>query len=557
MKRKWLTPVAAMTVAGLLIAGCGTGSGNNTSNTTGSTGQPKDGGTLTVSTFSDIVNADPLFVTDTSSGDVDQFMYASLYDTDAKGNVVADPYSLASDNLQASADGLTYTVKMKTNAKWSDGQPVTADDVIYTINTILDPKSGSQLAPSFDHVKDIKKVDDHTLEIHMKSAYAPFPYSLTVQVVPSHILSKIAVKDLQKSKYGIDPATTVSDGPWNWTEWKQKEYLKFDRNPNYWGPKPHIDSVVYKIYADQNTEVQAMIKGDTDLNEAVPVTQLNAVKANKNITVLLAPGPQYEAVWFNFKSSNFPGGFDPFTGSKTRQAIAYALNRQGMVDSVLKGTGTLMNSPFLPTGWTGADAAATNFGFDPAKAKQLLQEDGWTPGSDGILTKGGHRFSFELQYNTGNSRRQQVAAVIQQNLKDVGIEVNPKGIDFSSWVDQNLNPGKFQAILLGENLTLDPDVSTLFDSKYFPPSGQNMMFYKDATVDKLLEQGLSTLDQNQRKTIYQQAAQAMSADLPQVFLYQYGLPEGLSSKVHYATADAPQAALPYGYFFHMQTWWLQ
>ncbi|GMA49961.1 peptide-binding protein [Alicyclobacillus contaminans] len=562
-KQKWLLPIATLSVTGLLLAGCGTGGNNAVGNTdngslNASTATPKDGGTLVVSSFSDIVTVNPLFIEDTASGDIQQLLYANVYDVDRKGNLVAEPWSLADGPLKISPDGLTYTVKLKPNAKWSDGQPVTADDLVWTINTILNPATGSVLLSNFDHVKSVKKIDEHTVQIQLKSVFAPFQYSLNFPVLPYHVLKNIAPKDLEKNPYGTDPTKTVTDGPWKWTEWNQKEYLRLDRDPNYWGPKPHIQTIMYKIYADQNTEVQALIKGDTDVNESVPIPQLNAVEARKNIDVILKPGPQYEYLAFNFQASNFPGNFDPFTGQKTRQAIAYALNCQGMLDSVLHGTGTLLNSPFLPApvGWTGAATAGTTYNYDPAKAKQLLKEDGWTPGPDGILQKDGHRFSFTLLYNTGNSRREQIATVIQQELKDVGIDCQPKAEDFSSLVANSLNPGKFQAVLMGQNMTVDPDVSVLFSSKYFPPNGENMGWYKNAQVDKLLAEGDATLDKTQRSKIYQQVAKIMSQDLPEVFLYQYGLPFAYSSNVHWNPQWAPEPSLPYGYFYGIQTWWV-
>ncbi|CAM3953752.1 ABC transporter substrate-binding protein [Alicyclobacillus pomorum] len=559
--RKWLLPIATLSIAGLLVAGCGNSggsnpSGNNANNATSE--QPKDGGTLTVGTWSDIVNCNPLFIEDNSSGEVDNFIFANIYDIDRTGNVKAEPWSLAEGPLQVSNGGLTYTFKLKPNAKWSDGQPVTADDVVWTIKTAANPDSGSAIVSNFDHVKDVKALDEHTVQITMKSVYAPLQYNLVFPALPAHILKNIPLKDLQKSGFGTDPSKTVTDGPWKWTKWEQKQYLQFDQNENYWGPKPHISTVIYKIYADQNTLTQAYIKGDVDLDEGIPVTQLSVTQQHKGLNVINAPGPQFEYFGFNFKPSNFPGGFDPFTGEKTRQAIAYALDTQSMVKDILKGAGQPLSSPFLkpPIGWTGADDAATKYNYDPQKAKELLTEDGWKPGPDGILQKDGHRFSFTFLYNTGNSRREQVAAVIQQELKAVGIEATPKALDFSSLIANYLNPGKYEAVLLGEVMSVDPDVSILYGSKYFPPNGQNMYWYKDDKVDQLLEEGVTTTDRAQRAKIYQQLAQELSQNLPAVFLYQYGIPFGYSSRVHWADADKPEPSLQYGYFYHMQNWWV-
>ncbi|CAM4435895.1 peptide-binding protein [Paenibacillus macerans] len=520
--------------------------------------EPVDGGTLTLSSFSDIVNVNPILINDTSSGDVEQFIFAKLYDLDREGNVAAEPWSLAAELPQISEDSKTYTVKLKDTAKWSDGQPVTADDIIYTFDTIRNPDTGAPGIGLYDKIDKMKKVDDHTVNITLKQVYAPFQYSLVQELAPAHILKDVPVKELQKNAFGTDPAKTVTSGPWKWTAWKQGESHTLDADPNYWGAvKPHISQVIYKIYADQNTEVQALLKGDTDHISAIPVTQVEAVKANKDIAIIQKPGAQYEYVNFNFDPKNFKDNYGLFAGQKTRQAIAYALNRQGMVDNVLKGVGALMNAPFLPDTWADPKDAAVNYPYDPEKAKQLLAEDGWVAGKDGILEKDGHRFSFELQYNAGNSRREQIAAIVQQNLKDVGIEVTPKAIDFAAWIDQNVTPGKYQAILLGWSLnTPDPDSENVFSSKYFPPAGQNSGWYKNEKLDQLWVDGYSTVDQAERQAIYKEVAKEISTDLPYVFLYQYGQAIGTGPRVHWAEEDRPEPSLGYGQYFHVIKWWV-
>ncbi|KIL36548.1 peptide ABC transporter substrate-binding protein [Cohnella kolymensis] len=520
---------------------------------------PVDGGTLTVSTFSDIVAVNPLFVGDTSSGDLETLIFAKLYDLDRNANLTAEPWSLAAELPQISADGLTYTIKLKTTPKWTDGKPVTADDVIFTFDTARNADAGSPLVSQYDKIEKMTKVDDQTVEIKLKQVYAPFQYALYQSIVPAHVLKDVPVKELKEHTYGVDPAKTVTSGPWKWTEWKKGQYIAVESYPEYWGEKkPHIAKVITKIYADQQTEVQALMKGDVDMTQAIPLTQIEAVKKDEDITVILAPGPQYEYVQFNFKDENFPDKYSPFKGQKTRQAIAYALNRQGMVDNVLKGSGALMNSPFLPGSWADPGDAAVNYEYSADKAKALLAEDGWKPGKDGILEKDGHRFSFELQYNSGNSRREGVSAIIQQNLKDVGIEVKPRGIDFATWIDQNITPGKFPAILLGWSLTNpDPDAESIFSSKYFPPAGQNGGWYVNEKLDEMWVKGQQVIDQAERAKIYKEIGKEISIDLPYVFLYQYGLPQGVNTKVvKWAEDDRPESQLAYGYLFHAINWWV-
>lgn len=574
-KRKWWSGLLVLSLVGVLFTGCSTN--NTATNSPSATAEssapaaseapassepaadgPVDGGTMVLSTFSDIVNINPLMINDTSSGDIAEFVFAKLYNLDREGNVKAEPWSLAADVPEISADGLTYTVKLKDGIKWSDGQPITADDVVFTVEMAKNPETGSPLTSQFDKVKTVEKVDDKTVKFTMNQVYAPFLYALVQAIVPAHVLKDVKAKEMQTNPYGTDPAKTVTNGPWKWTSWKQGDSHTLDADPNYWGEvKPHIAQLVYKIYADQNTEVQALLKGDTDHISAIPVTQVEAVKANDSISIIQKPGAQYEYVMFNFDSKNFKDNYGLFAGQKTRQAIAHALNRQGMVDNILKGVGALMNAPFLPDTWADPGDAAVNYDYNAETAKKLLAEDGWVAGKDKILTKDGHRFSFELQYNAGNSRREQVAAVIQQNLKEVGIEVTPKAIDFAAWIDQNVTPGKFQALLLAWSLnTPDPDSESVFSSKYFPPAGQNAGWYKNEKLDKLWVDGYSTVDQAKRIEIYKEVGKEISTDLPYVFLYQYGQAIGTGPRVHWAEEDAPEPSLGYGQYFHALKWWV-
>ncbi|MFF2480742.1 ABC transporter substrate-binding protein [Paenibacillus sp. NPDC058071] len=573
MKYKPRSYIVVLLMAFVLIAGCSSNNSNSPTNAPKATdaatkaptdapaadpNTPKDGGTLTISTFSDIVSVNPLFVQDTASGDAENFLFSKLYDLDRDGNVIAEPWSLASEPPAISEDGKTYTVKLKNSAKWSDGTPVTADDIIFSINATINPDVGSPGISNFDKVDKLDKVDDHTVNITLKQVYAPFAYSLTFRPAPNHILKDVNPKELQKHVFGKDPAQTVTNGPWKWTEWKEAQYLTFEAYPEYWSEvKPHIQKVVYKIYADQNTEVQALIKGDVDTTLAIPITQLAAIEGNDKINVIKGRNATYEYINFSFNKDNFPNKVVPFESQKSRQAIAYALNRQGMVDNVLKGYGYLMNSPFLPGSWADPGDKAINYGYDPEKAKALLAEDGWVAGKDGIVVKDGVRFSFELQYNSGNSRREAVSQIIQQNLKDVGIEVKPKAMEFSTWIDQNLTPGKFPAVLLGWSMdSPDPNQESIFSSKYFPPTGQNSGWYKNEKLDKLWVDGYSVVDQAERKKIYDVVAEEISADLPYVFLYQYGNPQGIGPKVKYAEEDAPEPSHQNGYFFHIIKWWI-
>ena len=249
---KWKTLLVGLSVMGVLAAGCSSNnSGSNNSgaetntpatnasnaeatNTGTDSSGPVKGGTLTVATFSDIVTTNPLYVQDTSSGDAAYFMFADLLDYDKDGNIVAEPWSLLDSLPEISADSKTYTLKLKANAKWSDGQPVTADDIAFTINTAINPKAASPQISAFDKVDKVEVIDPQTAKITLKTVFAPFLNLLVTAIAPSHVLKDIPVDQLQKNSYGTDPAKTVTNGPWKWSEWQQKQYLSFEKDPNYW-----------------------------------------------------------------------------------------------------------------------------------------------------------------------------------------------------------------------------------------------------------------------------------------------------------------------------------
>lgn len=545
--------------ATLILTACSkkTDPGTNPNPTTQDPNKPRDGGTLTVGSFSEITTLNPLFQEDTASGDLSVFLFASLYDYNRNFDLEVNDRTLAAALPKISSDGLTYTVKLKPGAKWSDGSPLTADDVVFTYQALANKEVASPGYSSYEGVKEVKKVDETTVQITLKDVDARFYYATNITPVPAKVFKDVKPADMANSPYGKDVSKTITSGPYVWKEWQEKQYHKLEQNPNYWGKKAHIGSVIFKEYADQNTEVQALLKGEIDFIETVPVATLPAVQGKDGIKVYESLGQSYDYLSFQFNSKAWPNGKNPFAGAKTRQAIGYAINQKGLVDSVLQGHGAPINGPFLPSSWANDSAVAVGFPFDVNKAKQLLADDGWKAGSDGILEKDGMKFEFDLMTNSGNKRRESYSAVIQQQLKDVGIKVNLKPVEFSAIVDNYTKNGNYQALLLGWSLSSpDPDSESILSSKYFPPGGQNSGFYKNEKTDALWIEGYRTTDQARRKDAYKKILQEFQADPPYIFLALQNQMTTYRNRVHWAEADKPQHSVSYGYFFHVHDWWV-
>lgn len=519
--------------------------------------KPVDGGTLVFGVTSDIVTINPLMYDDTASGEAILFTFANLYDLSKENTLDVTDWSIAAELPKVSADQKLYTVKIKNTAKWSDGSPITGEDIAWNFNTLANPAVGSPNYAPYATIKEARAKDPTTVEIELKDVDSRFLLALNYPMTPSKPFKGVKPEDIGKQPFGTDPKQTITSGPYTWKEWTEKQHITFEANPNYWGKKPHIQTVIFRNYSDQTTATQAIMQGEIDYMRDAPVPQIDAIKATKSISLYSAPGPVYDYLGFNFKPENWPDNFVPVAGKKTRQALAYAINRKGLVDTVLKGYGALLNGPFLPGSWAYTDGASTNVPYDKEKAKALLAEDGWKAGSDGILVKDGHKFEFDMLLNVANKRRMDYAVVIQQNLKDVGIKVNVKPMEFSALIAQHVNPGKFQIYLGGWQLSTDPDAESIFSSNFFPDAGQNTGFYKNEKTDKLWIDGYKVTDQAKRKAIYADISKEFSDDPPYVFLCQVNLNTVYGSRVHWADADKPVQAISYGYFYHVFNWWVK
>jgi peptide/nickel transport system substrate-binding protein len=559
-KRRMTTVVGLMLSTAMLVSACS----SKTTDKPGSTPAPAvdpnkvvDGGNLILGEFSDIKTLNPMYADDTASTDLVNFVFAGLYDNTRNFDLEVNERTVAAALPEVSADGLTYTIKIKNNVKWSDGTPLTMEDVLFTYQMMRDPKAGYAGQSAYDTVKDIKKVDETTFQIILKEVDARFRYSLGIVPMPAKVFKDLKPEDYQANPFGKDPSKTIYSGPYVWKEWKEKQYNIVERNPNYWSKKANIQTITLKQYADQNTEIQALVAGEVDYVSAIPVATLPAVEGKPGLKTFEGLGQSYDYLMFNFKDDAFPQGKSPFHSAKTRQAIGFAINKKGMIDSVLKGHGVPQEGPFLSTSWANDTAISKGYPFNAATAKTLLAEDGWKAGADGILAKDGIKFEFDLITNSGNKRRESFMAIIQQNLADVGIKVNIKPLDFQAITGDITKKGTFQALLLGWSMNNpDPDKEGLFGTKQLPPTGQNYGSYSNTKMDQLWIDGYHAVDQAKRKAVYTDALKEMQADPAYIFLAAPNTIMGYKDNVHWADKDKPEPSVSTGYLYHAFDWWV-
>ena len=548
MKYKLLTLFVVM---GLVVGACG-GGGNTTATEPASSAV--SGGTVTL-----IIPEEPttlnFFMADAAI--VRQVAEATamtgLATINEKGEYVA---MLAQElpsvkNGGLSSDYLTVTWKLKPDLKWSDGKPITSDDIKFTVEVLSNPDAGALVGTTgFDLITSVETPDDLTAVLKYSSPYPGYLDQFSYGLYPRHATGKPA--DMANWAWNRNP---VGAGPFVLSDWKSGESITFTRNPNYFeAGKPYLDSLIFLIVPEPAAQTAMMLNGEAQFHLwpgefKADYDKLLAGKATQH----LIPGIWNMAIDFNL-SAPFDGDPTaktphPILGDiRVRQAIASAINYQSLQQDVLKGSVTDSTNPFA-YGWYQCDIPR-KFGFDVKKANQLLDEAGWAMGSDGIrvakgakYAKDGTRLSLELQGYTAFDPLQITEEFIVENLKAVGIEARIQNYDFSiifgSYADKSPRAiGDFDMLIFDRGFTTEPQGYNFdaYHSSRIPtaenPTGGNYFRWVNPEVDTALETAGNSFDTQTRKDAYCKVGQAVIDDMPQVYLYlfqdNYGVADNLT-----------------------------
>ncbi|MFC4320654.1 peptide-binding protein [Litchfieldia salsa] len=541
-KSAWLLLVLTLAMS-MFLAACG---GNNADEpakedtdgeTAAPTGEPVTGGDIIVGSIGEPTLFNPLYSTDVSSSDIEGFIFSGLVSGDTEFNPVND---LATD-VKMSEDGLTFTVTLREDVKWHDGEAFNADDVVFTFGVPKHPDYAGERGSAFETLETVTKIDDYTVEFKLNQVDATFhPITLSYFILPEHILGEVPVADLGEHEFNTK--SPVGTGPFKFEEWRDGEYVKVVANDDFYDGRPYLDSITYKIVPDQNSLLAQLQAGDVDFTE-VPGTDLETVKSFDGIKVESGLGLSYTYLAFNLQQERF-------NDVKVRQAMTHAINREEIVQAVMNGDGEVAHVPESPLSWAYNDDVP-RFEFDQEKAKSLLAEAGWedTDG-DGILDKDGEKFSFTIKTNQGNKIREDIVVVLQQQLKEVGIEATPEIVEWSAYIEQISAPNwDFDAMVLGWSMSTFPDQYDIFHSSQ-REEGLNMHWYSNAEADKLMEEAKQILDQDEYKEIYGKIYNILAEEQAYTFLYY--------PNVHRAMLENIQ-----GYEFHAKSefynihkWWI-
>jgi peptide/nickel transport system substrate-binding protein len=513
--RKWHRIIVFIFIVALVLSGCSqknatTDTYKQTDETSGNTEKPKDGGNLIIGTSGSPTLFNPYYSEDTASSDIEGMIFNGLVTVDENLNPVGD----LAKNWDISDDGLTYTFHLKDNVKWQDGQPFTADDVVFSYSIPMNKDYTGPRASDFEKIKEVKALDEHTVQVTLKQPFAPFLTSTAgYGILPKHLLQDVPIKELDKASFNTKQP--IGTGPYKFVEWKDGQYVKLEANKDYFEGRPHIDTVTIKFIPDANAILTQFQAGDIDymaLQSTDLATGEQLVKQGK-AKIKTTPSLSYTFIGYN--------QLNPlFKDKKVRQALTHALDREKIIQAVMNGDGKIANTPGSPLEKWAYNPDVPTFDYDVDKAKKLLAEAGWkdTDG-DGILDKNGKKFSFVIKTNQGNKVREQIAQVVQQMWKEVGIEAKPKIQEWSSFIKDVTAPTwNFDACILGWALGVDPDPSDIFSSKEIA-QGLNFVHYKNPELDKLMAENTKITDREQRGEMIKEIQAGIAEDQPYTFLY--------------------------------------
>ena len=452
---------------------------------------------------------------------------------------VADDWSLQprlAESWELAPDAKSVTFHLRKGLKWSDGQPLTARDIYFTFKSTMDARTAAAPGPTsiitgyqdfrdgkIDAPPGLVVVDDNTFKINFDTPNAGFIPSISFlgfQILPEHILGSVDPSQLQQHPFFQNP--TVGSGPFTFVKYETDQYVQVERNPNFWGPAPKLQRIF--VHTATSDVATAQLQKGEILHTQISVSDTETIKNTPGLKVANKP-----AAGIFLMAPMFDG--QKFHDKRVRQALVYAIDRQGIVDQVLKGYGRVVNSHIIGPDWA-INPNLNTYAYNPDKAKSLLQEAGWDPNTPVVIN---------WMAGQGGADVQNSLLIAQSQLQAVGIKADFQPLERGPLLDA-ITKRNFDLVAYGGGVyTVDPDsTSYVLMCQFAQPKGANNPAYCNPEVDRLFMEGRATTDQAQRAKAYQQASALINEDVSHVWLFVADAIYGYSDKL--------QAYKPHGDF---------
>lgn len=517
MKKRLLAIVMSvmLLLGAVSLTGCG-GSADNTQ---------ADGNTLVYGS-GDYTSINPALY---EHGEINLLLFAGLTAHNEKDEVVpglAEKWSFDEATN-------TYQFTLREGLTFHDGEPLTAEDVKFTIEAIMNPDNGSENASNFEDVEKITVVDDTHVDIQLTAPNVAMLDYLTMGILPKHLLEG---EDITTSDFNQNP---VGAGPYKLVSWDMGQSIIMEKFDAYYQGVPKIDKVIFKIVEDTDARALQLESGELNFAQITPKAEAN-FKDNADFSVYSMTTADYRGIMYNFNNDLWKNN------PELPKILSYAVDRQAIIDSVLLGHGQIAYSPLQAGPYR--NEAIEKYDYDPQKAEALLQEAGWSKGEDGIYTKDGQKLQFTINCSQGDQVRVDMANICAQNFGEIGVKVTVESPAEIDWAGQD-------AFLIGWGSPFDPDDHTY--KVFGTDKGANYNGYSNEKVDKLLQQARELSDPEQRKPLYNQFQEELADDPAYTFIAYIDAIYVGDSSVKGITPDTVLGHHGVGIFWNIHEWEIQ
>jgi peptide/nickel transport system substrate-binding protein len=420
-------------------------------------------------------------------------------------------------SIDVSDDAKTYTFKLRSGITFTDGQPLTAKDVVFTIERAVDSRTGSiwrgrllgiEGAEAYgdqkaDSISGLATPDETTLQVTLANPDAAFLPILCnfsgLGILPQHVLGDVAPDQLQAHPFSLEPNVTA--GAFKFVRHETDQFLEVERNPNYVGGAPPLERIFLRILT-VDVGLAQLETGEMDLM-TLPVSEAEHVRALPKVVVSSVPSPSMDFLALNLER--------PYLQNKQmRQAMMQAINREGIVKQVLQGEGEVVNSPIFGPDWMGTPEGLNLYPYDPDKAKSLLDSSGFDK-SQGL----------QIMNVPGDKGHVAALAIMQEQLRQVGFKIDILQVDAAELNRRYIEEFDYDLFYNGGGVfRADPSISgTYFLTRNFTPNGGNASHYSNPQVDDLYAQGQAAQDTTERKRAYTEVAKILNDEVPWIYLW--------------------------------------
>jgi peptide/nickel transport system substrate-binding protein len=462
--------------------------------------------TLTVGLLSEPATLNPLAVTTTEIRDIVDRLFVKLLEE--QGDFLSFEPRLAR-SWSFGEDSLSIKFDLRDDVRWSDGEPVTAHDVRFTWELQIDTTVAWAGHHAKEYIREVTVVDDHTAVFHFTQRY---PHMLADAnggvILPRHLLAEVPRAALRTHSFGRAP---VGNGPYRLARWEPGQFIELAANDAYYENPPAVDRVIFKFVPDMVALITQLKKGEIDLLESVPSDLQKTLREEyPHIEFYRYPSRRLDFVSWNVTRA-------PFDDADVRRALTMAINREEIIQMIWGGNAVECTGPVPPVLWA-HDATIEPFPFDPARARVLLEDLGWSDDDgDGVIERDGRDFELEIVTNHGNQMRADICTMVQSYLGRIGVKVNVRTLEFRAFIDKVRN-ADYDACMLELMVSTKLDLTDQWHSTATGFDGYNVSFYQNPEVDRLIEEARVSLDPEKARALWSRVQRIIYDDQPYTFV---------------------------------------